>query len=216
MRTSERILLILLLCDAAAWAGGAPIAGRMPKNPQVVCVYNQAGVSDRVLRDAEAYTSSVFRQLSVNLLWADCADKDAGLNGCGNSVLDLMLYVHIIPRALTLSQDTFGLAFLGPDGGGRYADAFFDSIRRLQQDQSAATLSEVLGHVMAHEIGHLLLGLNAHSSTGIMQARWSAAELRSMAMGRLVFNEGERNKLLSRIKVQNQDEHQLTKMRATF
>lgn len=214
MATSERIPMIVLLCATAAWAGG--LASRQ-RNPQVlVCVYNQAGVSDRMLRDAEANTSRVFRQSSIHLLWANCADKDANLNDYRDSALDLRLYIHVVPRAVTLSQDAFGSAFLGSDGTGRYADVFLDSIRQLQAEQSAATLPEVLGHVMAHEIGHLLLGLKAHSSTGIMQARWSAAELWSMAMGRLVFDEEQRKRLLSRTAVQNQGEHKMALMRAIF
>jgi hypothetical protein len=178
-----------------------------------VCVYNEAGVSDSLLHDAEGHASRVFQQ-SINLLWVNCADKDSGLNG--DSVLDLRLYLHVVPRAVTLSQDAFGVAFLGSDGIGRYADVFFDSIRRLQAGQSVASLPEVLGHVIAHEIGHLLLGFKAHSSTGIMHARWSAAELQSMAMGRLVFNEEQRKTLLNRSEAQNQGQHQVALMRATF
>ena len=29
-----------------------------------------------------------------------------------------------------------------------------------------------LGHVMAHEMGHVLLGVNSHSAEGLMRAAW--------------------------------------------
>jgi hypothetical protein len=49
------------------------------------------------------------------------------------------------------------------------------------------SLAGVLAHVMAHEVGHLLLGTNAHSPTGIMRPSWQARELRSIIMGTLLF-----------------------------
>ena len=48
-------------------------------------------------------------------------------------------------------------------------------------------LAEILGSVMAHEMGHLLLGSNAHAISGIMRAHWESGELRRIAMGTLVF-----------------------------
>jgi hypothetical protein len=50
-------------------------------------------------------------------------------------------------------------------------------------------LARVLGHVMAHELGHLLLGSNAHSRQGIMCPNWHAGELRLASMGGLLFSE---------------------------
>ncbi len=46
---------------------------------------------------------------------------------------------------------------------------------------------EILADVIAHEIGHLLLGANSHSPTGIMMGEWSPEELRGAAWGRLRF-----------------------------
>jgi hypothetical protein len=63
---------------------------------------------------------------------------------------------------------------------------FYDSVEKLHQDWHAS-LSRVLGHVMAHEIGHLLLGTNAHSPMGIMRPNWQGQELRSIAIGTLLF-----------------------------
>ena len=46
---------------------------------------------------------------------------------------------------------------------------------------------EILAAAMAHEIGHLLLGSNSHSSTGIMRAKWNRDELELARLGRLLF-----------------------------
>ncbi len=46
---------------------------------------------------------------------------------------------------------------------------------------------EILAAAMAHEIGHLLLGSNSHSATGIMRAKWTRDELELARLGRLLF-----------------------------
>src|SRR5262249_16089412 len=47
--------------------------------------------------------------------------------------------------------------------------------------------ARLLGAVAAHEVGHLLLGLRAHTLWGIMAPRWSGEALRQVGMGRLLF-----------------------------
>jgi len=42
--------------------------------------------------------------------------------------------------------------------------------------QPHATISQILGHVIAHELGHLL-GSETHSPTGIMRADWNFKDL---------------------------------------
>jgi hypothetical protein len=44
-----------------------------------------------------------------------------------------------------------------------------------------------LGHVIAHEIGHLLLGPGSHTTSGIMSAQWTEAELALLVRGQLRF-----------------------------
>ena len=42
---------------------------------------------------------------------------------------------------------------------------------------------------MAHELGHLFLGSNAHSRQGIMCPSWHVDELHRPSMGALLFSE---------------------------
>jgi hypothetical protein len=47
-------------------------------------------------------------------------------------------------------------------------------------------VGQILGHVIAHELGHLL-GLDSHSPTGIMRADWSRTDLEDAFSGNLLF-----------------------------
>jgi hypothetical protein len=49
----------------------------------------------------------------------------------------------------------------------------------------------LLGYVIAHEIGHLLLPYDAHSESGIMRAAWDKAQATNAVMGTLTFDRGQ-------------------------
>src|SRR5690242_13125997 len=45
----------------------------------------------------------------------------------------------------------------------------------------------ILGHLVAHELGHLLLGSGSHSPSGVMHVPWHLKELDIIAQGLMVF-----------------------------
>jgi hypothetical protein len=49
----------------------------------------------------------------------------------------------------------------------------------------------LLGDVIAHEIGHLLLGSGAHAASGIMKANWRGPESVLVAQGRMLFDKSD-------------------------
>jgi hypothetical protein len=53
-----------------------------------------------------------------------------------------------------------------------YVDRVLNLVRRLDIDQRT-----LLGRTIAHEIGHLLLATNRHSTSGLMRELWSPEEL---------------------------------------
>jgi len=46
----------------------------------------------------------------------------------------------------------------------------------------------LLGHVMAHELGHVLEGISRHSDSGVMKAHWDDQDFDEMLVGRLSFS----------------------------
>jgi Zn-dependent protease with chaperone function len=45
----------------------------------------------------------------------------------------------------------------------------------------------LLGHVIAHEVGHILMGTLAHAESGVMRAHWNAGDLAAIGYGSLAF-----------------------------
>lgn len=165
----------------------AAVAGEMANSQVIVFVYNQAQVSTPLLRDAETESSRVFRQASVEVAWVNCPASVGEEAECAEPTTGGPLFLRIIPRAQRLTDRAFGAAFLDPDGVGRYADVFFESLAGLPLQNSHASRAQLLGDVMAHELGHLLLGTGGHSTVGIMQPKWSSEEVSEISMGKLLF-----------------------------
>jgi hypothetical protein len=68
--------------------------------------------------------------------------------------------------------------------GDAYVRVFCD---RIQQSFPPEREPYKLGHVLAHEITHVLEGTNFHAVSGVMKAVWDFGECRRMAVHPLMF-----------------------------
>ena len=160
------------------------------ENPQLnVVVYNDAGVPARVVKQAKEITERIYRNAGIAIAWKEHS---------GSVAEGSQFFVRIVPRALNLPGEDFGIAFVGSDGRGIQADVFYSGIERLAAS-SSVNPAEIMGHVMAHELGHLLLGVNSHSNLGIMQAHWTGRQLRQMSMGILRFDKRQSETIGARL-----------------
>jgi hypothetical protein len=145
-------IAILLRCSAAAFAADASAPWRLPV---IVCDF--AGVEPGVLAAAEAVASQVYRSAGVTIEWVDsgCIAGPAGL------------YVNLVSvdsGDVHLAELAVGFA----EPGGLTATVLYNRIERLARHHHKKPQT-VLGYVIAHELGHLLLPPHSHSATGIMQ-----------------------------------------------
>ena len=66
------------------------------------------------------------------------------------------------------------------------ASVYYDYAMHLARSDSAEfEIPTILGYVIAHEVGHLLLGSNSHSGSGIMQGQWERGQIRKAMTGTL-------------------------------
>lgn len=186
---SPRVLVLLLSLEAVAvtaWADPRP--GMLQ-----IYVYNQAGVPHKFLLPAEQRTGRILQLAGVETRWLNCR-VGTSADDCSGLLPPDTVVVHIIHNSRMLNGDVFGAAFLGVDGSGTYANVLYDRLRELERDRTISPVA-LLGHVMAHEIGHLL-GLTSHSNSGIMQAAWDEHQLRRLERGELSFSPQESQAIL--------------------
>jgi len=68
-----------------------------------------------------------------------------------------------------------------------------------------ADKAQILGHAIAHEIGHLLLSMASHSRRGIMQASWGRDSMKDMALGTLTFEADEIKRIQQEVQRRRRD-----------
>jgi hypothetical protein len=70
--------------------------------------------------------------------------------------------------------------------GGGYITVYYDRVQEIAKRVNDCVWC-VLGHTLAHEIGHLLLPAGSHSKTGVMREEPLREEWRKVEMGVLLF-----------------------------
>jgi hypothetical protein len=170
------------------------------RNPQfVVSVYDDAGVAPEIVLRAEAQASRVFRDAGIDVRWRNSLwGQTTELMPMAAPANCARLNVRILPHSRDLAGEIFGVAFLGEDGHGQQADIFYGGIAKLSARGTHDT-GVLLGSVMAHELGHLLLGSHSHSSAGIMRGRWDDTELKLTLAGLQGFNAEQAMRMRERI-----------------
>ena len=76
------------------------------------------------------------------------------------------------------------------------ANVYADRARELADRRE---FEVILGWVIAHELGHLLLGRNAHSAAGIMRARWRAQDLKPSRQAAMLFLPAEAKRIRAQV-----------------
>ena len=199
------VLMLVVLCPSA-WCSVPAADGP----PIIVSVHNDAGIPPTTLMQSEAEASRIFEHSGLEIRWLNCPlppDETQDQALCATADFPAHFQLRIVKHSLNLSELIMGISYLSADGIGCYADLFFDRANNLHE-VSHVSLASILGHGMAHELGHLLLGTNSHSPTGLMRARWEPADLVSASQGVLRFSSLESQQMRKKLAVwQAQDRH---------
>lgn len=196
MRFGTPLGWILLTFWSSAWADGPD-----SNTPTItILVYHPEGLSPQTLAAGEQQATMILRKAGIETRWADCS---AGIkktdDACRQVDVPAQFVVRIVPEPFGPTDTVFGVAFLGIDGTGKYSDVFWNRCEGMHRD-SGVNAATLLGTVAAHEIGHLLLGSNAHSAMGIMAPHWEQEQLRHAGMGSLLFTPEQSVRMRTRIR----------------
>jgi hypothetical protein len=171
-------------------------------------LYNYGQVPDRNLVQAERVTERIFQAARIETVWLDClADltQDPSHLPCRGAWAPADLVLRILSERGSERKEFrdshMGFA-LPSEEGGIHASIFYPDVQSVAENEGIMQ-DQLLGHAIAHEIGHLLLNSSAHSSAGLMRARWNSKDLVRATQGDLLFNvlqaEAMRGEVLRRI-----------------
>jgi hypothetical protein len=189
-RTAETCTVLMFLVVASpGFTQTAPSA--VVARPWVtISVYDYAHISAELLTAAERDAQKIFRRAGVETVWVTCLpipEKIESQNCYVVNASHLMLKIlpHAIGAQVRERSDVLGTAIVDEKGVGYYGYAFYDRVQRVAEEHRLG--HALLGDVLAHEIGHLLLGSNSHTVSGIMCAHWNGEELRRISEGTMFF-----------------------------
>jgi len=171
------ILVYALLSSMAAFAG----------EKMSVSVCNPGQLPAAVVASAEQQAGVVFRAIDVEVVWQECGQGAAAAKAAGERRFTIRLRNDAPPKmAGPTSLDAMGRAYVPEEGTGFMADAYYRSVQLVAGANNSDT-SALLGCVMSHELGHLLLG-PGHVPNGIMRAAWKPQDVDAARKRSLKFN----------------------------
>ncbi len=154
-----------------------------------VLVVNQAKVPEATLQEGERHATRIFSGVGITLLWTNTKPGEPYYEAASQ------MRIVILPDSRT--ERSRRLAIAHSENMAAYA--FYKRIVDLAE-HNGADVARLLGHVIAHEIGHLLLPYDSHSSPGVMRAEWDRAQFEDMAKGLLTFTPDQADLIRTRVR----------------
>ena len=147
---------------------------------------NDAAINPRVMVAARQEAAYVLKSLCVQVEWTT------------NSSPALEMRMIVGPLSAGITDRALGLTIFPPDHRNRGA-VFLSRVSAMEQTYGyLIDLGRLLGCVLAHEIGHMLLNTNAHSPEGIMIAHFGNAEIQKAVQRQLLFTRSNREMFSAR------------------
>jgi hypothetical protein len=185
VRRARQVLSMCVLAFVMSSQLAAKVA--LPGVPLHVLIFNYSGASPTALMAAEQEANKIFSEAGIDITWVECpiplrTDSDqacaADLGVAGE------IRVRILDHKTT---DAIGDSVFGFTVAPTFVSVYYGNVKGIANvDGTEYAIPVILGCVIAHEIGHLLLGPGAHGS-GIMQAKWGRGDLTRALKGQLAF-----------------------------
>lgn len=148
--------------------------------------FNYAQLPAKTLNEAKDRVTLIYHRTGLEIDWAQCpvGEEDPSMYPACTEVWDTThLFLRLLPEAQkAVKAEKVAESFLGP----RIANIYWNRVR-LQAEGLQVSPERTLAHTIAHELGHLLLGSNSHSPSGIMTGKWSRQDLISISQFGLSF-----------------------------
>jgi hypothetical protein len=170
-----------------------------PATTLKIFITDHSGASPLLLINAGRQAAMLLARAGVRSTWKLCrpASELPGGEPCLETG-SMAIYVRILPSdkasGWPIEPRSCGLALSGEAGEHGFL-AIIDAGCVSRITGSTKTWVLALAHVIAHEIGHLLLGRGSHSASGLMSTSWTEGEQALLARGQLHFTAEDRVKI---------------------
>jgi hypothetical protein len=193
-RIGRNALMILGLAVTST-----PAFSRTPvDNPHLaVRLYDYVNVPAGEWNDIRTNAERVLRQAGVDVEFFECyRDRtESSIPACQGYLRPGELMLRIVPAKTEESRRKPAYAAMTPEGGAMLTICINPDATAA--DSGVLSYGALLGHTVAHEIGHLLLGPGSHSPGGLMRAVWRQTEMEMMAKRSLLFDARQSEKIRS-------------------
>jgi hypothetical protein len=185
------MMFLTMSTTALSWAGGHA-------QPEVMVRLVEAhAVPLSLMIQAKKSAAQILASAGVSLRWAN-GTKKAETSDCREGApvrtIDLR-FSSSTPE--TDAPGGLAVAFPYAHSGVRIV-VFLD--RLANTFRLRPTLAGViLGHVLAHEICHVLLGISNHAPTGLMKPFWSGADFSQMGLKKMEVTNSDTEFILSNL-----------------
>lgn len=160
-----------------------------------VRVYDSSGSSASQAERALIIAGLPLERAGVSVRWVACPAQPE----CASELTDDTLVLRLRIASLPLSSGwdrVLGTTVAG-DQGGQYATTYAKAVQAVASE-SNVSMHLVLGHAIAHEIGHCVLG-RRHAVSGLMRARWTRRDMEQIRRATLNFSLEEARRLTSKL-----------------
>ena len=163
-----------------------------------VYVTFEASVVGPLLLPAQYRASKLLAPTGVNLIWHNTPIGDsAGANSLA------MTFLPTTPVSFRTGRNAKALAYALPYAStGQQIMVFNDRVSDFIAPYGRRSWL-VLGHILAHEIGHVLENVARHSDTGLMRARWNIDDISMIIRKGLPFAPEDKALIRARMELVN-------------
>jgi hypothetical protein len=128
---------------------------------------------------ALSVATTILGEAGVDVTWTSCGSESHIEPACHSRPTSTDLLLRMIRYHDDSNSPSHALGYALIDRQqhtGALATIYVDRVASLARE-SGVDGSVLLGRAIAHEIGHLLMGTNQHSTSGVMRATWTSRDL---------------------------------------
>jgi len=162
-------------------------------------VYDYANLNPGSLHKVLALTQQILGEAGLSVEVELC--RGAQAVPCASQIVGARYLVMRLVAGGSKTKDTVLHPQLGQSmadrEGGTYSSLFLERIQDAAEEANVPW-DIVLAYAAAHEVGHLLLGSEAHTARGVMKAHWGREDFQAMNQHQLHFIDQQAHELANR------------------